>query len=135
VTPSGRRPKSGLFHFDADIGDTHVAITIDNCSRINLISLEVVEKLQLQTYTHHWPYMLTTNDHLVSIAKTALVPITIYGHTINIECDVIPRTLNFCHLMLGKRWCDSFKVVFGGVHLDPTIFWNGKKHVVISYIH
>jgi hypothetical protein len=38
-------PKSGLFHFEPDIGDTPVAITIDNCSHINLISIEVVERL------------------------------------------------------------------------------------------
>jgi hypothetical protein len=53
----------------------------------------------------------------------AIIP----SDTIEIEYDVLPRALNFCHLMLGKHWCDKFKVVFGVVHLDPSIFWNGKN--------
>jgi hypothetical protein len=29
--------------------------------------------------------------------------------------------------MLGKFWCDKFKVVFGRDHPDPSIFWNEKQ--------
>jgi hypothetical protein len=50
-----REPKAGLFHFDADIGDTPVA-TIDNNSFTNLISIDIVEKscgfLQLYIIVH-----------------------------------------------------------------------------------
>ena len=95
-------PKSGLFHFTADIGDRPVAVTIDKYSLTNLVSIEVVKKLHLPTYKHVFPYMLATHDHAVPVTMYAYFPLTIYGHTICIECDVVPRTLNFCNLMLGK---------------------------------
>jgi hypothetical protein len=79
-----REPKAGLFHFDADIGDTPV----DNSSLTHLISIDVVQKLHLHTTTNHWPYMLTTNDHQVPITKAGLVPITIYGHTIEVTSKI-----------------------------------------------
>jgi hypothetical protein len=76
--------------------------------------------------------MLTAYDHALPIMRTTHVPITIYGHTVHIHCDVVPRALKFCHLMLGKSWCAQFKIVFGSENPDPSIFWN-SKHTWLSY--
>ena len=96
-------PASGLFHFTEDIKGTQAAVTIDNCSLTNLISIEVVEKLQLITCPKYWPYMLATNDDTLPITHATSIPLTIYGHTVRITCDVIPRALTCCHLLLGKK--------------------------------
>ena len=44
---SSATPTLDLFHFTADIEGTHAAITIDKCTRLNFVSIEVVEKLKL----------------------------------------------------------------------------------------
>ena len=53
-------PTSDLFQFTADIKGSCAAITIDDGSFINLVSIEVVEKLQLFTHPHFRPYLLAT---------------------------------------------------------------------------
>jgi hypothetical protein len=52
---------SGLFHFTADINGRPAAVTIDNCSLPNLVSIEVVEKMHLHTYKklNHICWLLT----------------------------------------------------------------------------
>ena len=120
-------PTSDLFHFTADIKGSCAAITIDDGSFINLVSIEVVEKLQLFTHPHFRPYLLATYDDMLPITQSAIVPITIYGHTRRIVCDVIPRALNCCHLLLGKKWCNEFEVDFDRYYPDVQFYWNYKK--------
>jgi hypothetical protein len=122
----------GLFHFTTDINGRTTAVTIDNCSLPNLVSIEVVEKMHLRTFKKIKPYMLAAYDHALPITWTTQVPIIIYGHTVHNRCVVVPRALNFCHIMLGKSWCAQFKVVFGIDHPNPSIFWN-SKHTWLSY--
>jgi hypothetical protein len=47
---SGVVLNSGLFHFTTDINGRLAAVTIDNYSLPNLVSIEVVEKMHLHTY-------------------------------------------------------------------------------------
>jgi hypothetical protein len=95
---SGVVLNSGLFHFTADINGRPAPVTIDNCSLPNLVSIEVVEKMQLRTFGKIKPYMLASYDHALPITRTTHIPLTIYGHTVHIRCDVVPRALNFCHI-------------------------------------
>jgi hypothetical protein len=57
----------GLFHFAADINGKPAAVTIDNCSLPNLVSIEVIEKMQLRTYGKIKPGMLTSYNHALPI--------------------------------------------------------------------
>jgi hypothetical protein len=123
---SGVVPTSGLFHFTIDIDGTHASIVIDTCSSANLVSVEVVEKLQLCTFGKVSPYLLASTDHSLPVTRTTHVPLNIYGHTKYVHCDVVPRAFNVCHISLGKQWCDRFEVIFGSDYPDPLIFWNGK---------
>ena len=86
-------PASSLFHFTADIEGSHAAITLDKCSRYDLVSIEVVENLQLVPTKLKQPFMLTTNDDALHITLAVSVPLTINGHTERIYCYVIPRAL------------------------------------------
>lgn len=119
-------PNSDLFHFIKEISGRQAATTIDTCSSINLVSVEVVEKLQLYTHAPPSPFMLVTSSHALPITQIACVPFTIYGPKTYISCYVVPRAFNSCHIMLGTMWCNKFQVVFGSECSDPTIFWNGK---------
>ena len=73
-------PASDLFHFIADIKSCPAVITLDKGTRYNFVSLDVVEKLQLETYQLA-PYLLLTNDDKIRITLRTLVPLTINGHT------------------------------------------------------
>ena len=115
-------PDSGLFHFDVDIAGRPAAAIIDDYSLINLVSIDIVDKLHLMRYSKKLPYTLATLFDEVPITHVAYVPITIYGHTVSIRCNVFPRTLTCCQLLLGKPWCDEFKVVFDGYQPDPVLF-------------
>ena len=48
-----------------------------------------------------------------------------------IRCDIIPREINCCHLLLGKPWCDKFQINFDSGFPDPEICWN-KKHTWLA---
>ena len=94
-------PGLGLFHFAADIKGRSAAVILDDYSLINLVSIEVVEKLQLITCSKTLPYTLAAYcDETFPITHVAYVPITIYGYTVSICCDVIPRALNCCNTPL-----------------------------------
>ena len=60
-------PNPGLFHFTTEICGRHAATTIDTCSFINLVSVEVVEKLQLYTRALTIPFMLATSGHALPV--------------------------------------------------------------------
>ena len=45
----GVHPDLGLFHFNADIKGRSAAVILDDYSLINLVSIEVIDKLQLIT--------------------------------------------------------------------------------------
>ena len=121
---------SDLLHFTTNIKRRCAAITIDNGSLLNFVSIEVVEKLKLFTYQHNWPYMLDNNDETLPITHGTYVPLTISGHTVKIPCDVIPRAFNSCHLLLGNDFCEKFEVEFSK-HPDIGLFWNNKKTWII----
>ena len=105
---SGVVPTSGLFHFIIEFSGRQAATTIDTCSYINLVSVEVVEKLQLYTSALKKPFMLATSSHALPVTQIASVPLTIYVPSREIFCFVFPRAFNSCHIMLGTKWCNQF---------------------------
>src|SRR4051812_43520938 len=131
---SGVVPNPGLFHFTTEICGRYAATIIDTCSSINLVSVEVVEKLQLYTRALTIPFMLATSGHALPVTQIACVPLTIYGPHRYVSCFIVPRAFNSCHIMLGTNWCNHFQVVFGNEYSDPSIFWN-DKHTWLSHTH
>ena len=119
-------PASDLFHFTADINGSNVAITLDKGTRYDFVSSEVVEQLQLVPKTTN-PFRLCTNDDELFITHIVFVPLTIHGHKERILCYVLPRAFSCCHLLLGEKWCNRFKVNFDSHYPDIQFFWNYKK--------
>ena len=62
----------GLFHHEVVIGEQRATATIDGSSTLNLISIEVVEKLQLPTCARTVPYLLHSSYGVLLISHTHL---------------------------------------------------------------
>jgi hypothetical protein len=75
---------------------------VDSGSTYNLVSTDMVEKLELETTDHLNPYKVSwlQKGHRVNVTKQCLVDINIGGYNDMILCDVIP--MDVCHLLLGR---------------------------------
>ena len=118
---------NGLFHFNAIICGRVAAVTIERFSSINLVSIEVVEKLQLSTCYLSEPYFLASAYGALQISHQAEVPITIGPHTEVVVCDISPVALDSCHIMLGATWWRQFKASCPRGVDGLSIIWNMRK--------
>ena len=118
---------TGLFHHRLEIGERCAAATIDGSSTLNLISIEVVEKLQLPTCARPKPHILHSSGGALLISHTAEVPITFGEHTEVVRCDVSPMPLDSCHVLLGDSWCRKFQVRSCRDVNNISFIWNFKR--------
>jgi hypothetical protein len=74
-------------------------VIVDSGSTNNLVSIEMVEKLELETIEHPTPYRVLwlQKGHQVNVTKQCLVEFKIGGYKDEIQCDVIP--MDVCHLV------------------------------------
>ncbi|XP_071695421.1 uncharacterized protein [Rutidosis leptorrhynchoides] len=88
---------------------------IDGGSCENVVSTEMVEKLNLPTEDHPEPYQLTwlKRGIHIKVTKHCLVQFSI-GKTYKDEvwCEVIP--MDVCHLLLGRPWQFDRKIKHDG---------------------
>jgi hypothetical protein len=101
---------------------------VDSGSTDNLVSTEMVEKLELETTDHPSPYKVSwlQKGHQVSVTKQCLVEFKIGGYNDKILCDVIP--MDVCHLLLGRPWQYDRNVVHDGRMNTYTLEKNGRTH-------
>jgi hypothetical protein len=101
---------------------------MDSRSTNNLISTEMVEKLELETTDHPSPYKVSwlQKGHQVSVTKQCLVEFKIGGYNDKILCDVIP--MDVCHLLLGRPWKYDRNVVHDGRMNTYTLEKDGRTH-------
>jgi hypothetical protein len=100
----------GLFHHGVTIGERYAATITDTNSTINLISIEVIEQLQIATRARTLPYLLHSSYGTLLISHIADVPITFGGHSKVVHCGVSPMPLDSCHILLGYHWCHNYQV-------------------------
>jgi hypothetical protein len=104
---------------------------VDSGSTDNLVSTEMVEKLELETIVHPSPYrfLCLQKGHQVNVTKQCLVEFKIGGYKDEILCDVIP--MDVCHLLLGKPWQYDRNVVHDGRKNTYTLEKNGRTHMLL----
>jgi hypothetical protein len=75
-------------------------VIISSGSTDNLLSIEMVEKLELETIADPNPYKFSwlQKGHQVMVTKQCLVEFKIGGYRDEILCDVIP--MDVCHVFL-----------------------------------
>jgi hypothetical protein len=94
----------------------------------NLVSTEMVEKLELETTDHPSPYKVSwlQKGHQVTVTKQCLVEFKIGGYNDKVLCDVIP--MDVCHLLLGRPWQYDRNVIHDGRMNTYTLEKNGRTH-------
>jgi hypothetical protein len=118
----------GLFHHSVMIGERCAAITIDKKSTVNLISIEVLEKLQCACKV---PYLLHSSYGTLLISHIAEVPLTFGRHTEVVPCGVSPMPLDSCHILLGYPWCHNYQVQPCHDVTKVSFKWNKKRRALL----
>lgn len=99
--PSQRR---ALFRVNYKIQGKVCKVVIDSGSTDNIISLEAINKLNLERITLGCPYRvswLNKGQHIL-INEQACIEFSIGGYKDKILCDILP--MDACHLLLGRPW-------------------------------
>ena len=104
---------------------------IDSGSTDNLVSTEMVEKLELETTARLKPYKVSwlKKGHQVMVTKQCLVEFKIGGYRDEILCDVIP--MDVCHILLGRPWWFDRNFIHDRRKNTYTLEKNGRTHMLL----
>jgi hypothetical protein len=106
-------------------------VIIDSGSTDNLVSTEMVEKLELKTTTHPNPYKVSwlQKGHQVMVSQQCQVEFKIGGYRDEILCDVIH--MDVCHILFGRPWQFDKKFIHDGRKNTYTLEKNGRTHILL----
>jgi hypothetical protein len=123
--------RNSLFRTACKTKDIVCKVIIDNGSIDNLVSTEMVEKLEMETIAHLKPYKVSWlhKGHQVMVTKQCLVEFKIGGYRDEIICDVIP--MDVCHIRLGRPWQFDRNVIHDGRKNTYTLEKNGRTHMLL----
>jgi hypothetical protein len=123
--------RSSFFRTSCKTKDRVCKVIVDSGSTNNLVSTEMVEKLELETVAHLSPYKVLwlQKGHQVTVTKQCLVEIKIGGYRNEILCDVIP--MDVCHILLGRSWQYDRNVFHDGRKNTYTLEKNGRTHMLL----
>lgn len=96
--------RKALFRVNCKIQGKVVKVVIDSGSTNNIVSLEVVNKLNLERIPHSCPYRVNwlSKGKDILINEQAWVEFSIGGYKDKILFDILP--MDACHLFLGRPW-------------------------------
>jgi len=105
-------------------------VIIDGGSCNNLASLEMVEKLALDTRPHPQPYNIQwfNNSGNVKVTRLVRVNFAIGSYHDFIDCDVVP--MQACSMLLGRPWQFDTDSMHHGRTNQYSFVHNGKKLVL-----
>jgi hypothetical protein len=123
--------RTSLFRTSCKTKDRVYKVIIDSGSTDNLVSTEMVEKLELKTTAHPNPYKVSwlQKGHQVMVSQQCQVEFKIGGYKDEILCDVIP--MDVCHILLGRPWQYDRKVIHYGKKNTYTLEKNGRTHMFL----
>jgi hypothetical protein len=123
--------RNNLFRTACKTKDRVCKVIVDNGSTDNIVSMEMVEKMELETIEHPSPYRVSwlQKGHQVNVTKQCLVEFNIGGYNDKILCDVIP--MDVCHLLLGRPWQYDINVIHDGRMNTYTLEKNGRTHMLL----
>jgi hypothetical protein len=123
--------RTRLFRTACKTKDRVCKVIVDSGSMDNLISTEMVEKLELEMTDHPSPYRISwlQKGHQVTVTKRSLVEFKIGGYNDKILYDVIP--MDVCHLLLGRPWKYDRNVIHDGRMNTYTLEKNGRTHMLL----
>jgi hypothetical protein len=123
--------RTRIFRTACKTKDRVCKVIVDSGSMDNLVSIEMVENLELETIDHPSPYRVLwlQKGHRVIVTKQCLVEFKIGGYNDKILCDVIP--MDVCHLLLGRPWQYDKNVIHDGRMNTYTLEKNGRTHMLL----
>jgi hypothetical protein len=123
--------RNRLFRTACKTKDRVCKVIMDSGNMDNLVSTEMVEKLELEMIEHPSPYRVSwlQKGHQVIVTKQCLVEFKIGGYNDKILCDVIP--MDVCHLLLGRPWQYDRNVIHDGRMNTYTLEKNGRTHMLL----
>jgi hypothetical protein len=123
--------RNSLFRTACKTKDRVCKVIIDSGSTDNLVSTEMVEKLELETTAHPNPYKVSwlQKGHQVMVSRQCNVEFKIGGYKDEILCDVIP--MDVCHVLLGRPWKYDRNVIHDGRKNTYTLEKNGRTHMLL----
>jgi hypothetical protein len=123
--------RTSLFRTAYKTKDRVCKMIIDSGSIDNLVSTEMVEKLELKTTADPNPYKVSwlQKGHQVMVSQQCQVEFKIEGYRDEILCDVIP--MDVCHILLGRPWQFDRKVMHDGRKITYTLEKNGRTHMLL----
>ncbi|KAE8681373.1 putative CCCH-type zinc finger family protein [Hibiscus syriacus] len=123
--------RTNIFHTTCTVADKVCKMIIDSGSCENVVSEEVVQKLQLKTDRHPKPYKLSwlNKDSEVTVDRRCLVSFSIgRKYFDNAWCDVV--SMDACHILLGRPWQYDRSVIHDGRKNTYSLSIKGKKVVL-----
>ena len=119
--------RHNLFQIFFVIKNRRARVIIDGGSCNNLVSSDVVKKLDLTTRPHPHPYYIQwLNDSgKAKVTQTCRVPFSIGSYVDSIDCDVVP--MQACSLLLGRPWEFDNDAVHHGKSNKYTFMHKGTK--------
>jgi hypothetical protein len=123
--------RTRIFQTTCKTKDRVCKVIVDSGSTDNLISTEMVQKLELEMTDHPSPYKVSwlQKGHQVNVTKQCLVEFKIGGYKDKVLCDVIP--MDVCHLLLGRPWQYDRNVIHDGRMNTYTLEKNGRTHMLL----
>lgn len=106
-------------------------LIIDNDSTDNLVSTEMVEKLELKHSKHPNPYRVSwlQNGHQFLVDEQSEVEFQIGRYKEKFICDIM--SMDVCHILLGRPWQYDRKVVHDGLTNCYKFVKDGIKHMLV----
>jgi hypothetical protein len=123
--------RNSLFRTACKTKDRVCKVIVDSGRTYNLVSTEMVEKMELEIVAHPSPYKVSwlQKGHQVIVTKQFLVEFKIRGYIDDILRDVIP--MDVCHLLLGRPWKFDRNFIHDGIKDTYTLDKNGRIHMLL----
>jgi len=104
---------------------------IDSGSTDNLVSTEVVEKLNLKIMKHPTPYKVSwlQKGHQLLVSEQCEVEFQVGKYKDKIVCDVMPMDL--CHIFLGRPWQYDSRAIHDGKKNTYKFGKDGVNHTLL----
>ena len=121
-----------LFHTYCKVGGKVCATTIDHDSSINAVGIDMVEKLELSMAPHPGPYLLRRCYDKLDITHQTTVLFSVGKFSCEVLCDIIPVSMNSCHMLLGEAWYKKNNVTHD--YLANTYTADRDKKYVLMFM-
>ncbi|KAJ9536656.1 hypothetical protein OSB04_un000129 [Centaurea solstitialis] len=124
--------RENIFHTRCLVQGKVCVLIIDGGSCANVVSNEVVEKLNLHTLKHPQPYKLQWLNECgeVKVTKQVLISFSIGQYKDEVMCDVVP--MHVSHILLGRPWQFDRRIMYDGFQNQYTFKHHDKKVVLVS---